>query len=288
MEPRKYRKIPVEIDAMQWTPDVSAEEIIAWIEAEGHEAEYDYDAGGDTGPNGEDWGEFIIRTLEGNMYVSPYDYIVQGVIGEFYPVKPNVFMDTYAMSESEEEPEVFILHCYPNHWPHKGDCFRRTDTPYKKNMLRKNVQFCGTHGGVWIHAPSIQDGCDKGTPGSPCKVRVPTYTNEYISDDNDGEWHSMIGHVAPAVLITRIASENGLNPEDFDQKDEAGWQYKVAKHVEHSYATYEDIDDRNSWSWDTIESFVDQGGVWPHSWDRGFLESSEGLIPITSFTFRSL
>jgi hypothetical protein len=36
-----------------------------------------------------------IRTLEGNMYVMPGDWIIKGVKGEFYPCKPDIFELTY-------------------------------------------------------------------------------------------------------------------------------------------------------------------------------------------------
>ena len=36
-----------------------------------------------------------IKTLEGWMHVSVGDYIIQGVQGEVYPCKPDIFADTY-------------------------------------------------------------------------------------------------------------------------------------------------------------------------------------------------
>lgn len=40
-------------------------------------------------------GELYIKTLEGWMHVSVGDYIIQGVQGEVYPCKPDIFADTY-------------------------------------------------------------------------------------------------------------------------------------------------------------------------------------------------
>lgn len=37
----------------------------------------------------------FIRTLEGNMKVSEGDYVIQGVQGEFYPCKRDIFNSTY-------------------------------------------------------------------------------------------------------------------------------------------------------------------------------------------------
>lgn len=39
--------------------------------------------------------ELVIKTLEGDMTASPGDYIIQGLRGEFYPCKPDVFSLKY-------------------------------------------------------------------------------------------------------------------------------------------------------------------------------------------------
>ncbi|MGH8272465.1 MAG: hypothetical protein ACRESG_09090 [Gammaproteobacteria bacterium] len=74
----KYRKRPVEIEAVQFTPFTigECEEFV----------------GGDMGrtPDG-----YVIATLEGAMHVSVGDWIIRGVKGEFYPCKPDIFAATY-------------------------------------------------------------------------------------------------------------------------------------------------------------------------------------------------
>ncbi len=40
-------------------------------------------------------GHGWIDTLEGGHRVCPGDYIIQGVAGEFYPCKPDIFKETY-------------------------------------------------------------------------------------------------------------------------------------------------------------------------------------------------
>jgi hypothetical protein len=37
----------------------------------------------------------VIKTLEGDMIASPGDWIVTGIKGEKYPVKPDIFAETY-------------------------------------------------------------------------------------------------------------------------------------------------------------------------------------------------
>lgn len=39
----------------------------------------------------------MIETLEGLLVVSPGDWVIRGVKGEFYPVKPDIFLDTYVI-----------------------------------------------------------------------------------------------------------------------------------------------------------------------------------------------
>lgn len=39
--------------------------------------------------------ELFIKTLEGIHHVSVGDYIIQGVKGELYPCKPDIFEETY-------------------------------------------------------------------------------------------------------------------------------------------------------------------------------------------------
>lgn len=77
---RRFRKKPVEIEAMQFTED-NAAAVNAFI----GEAGYAY-----SGPEC-----CRIQTLEGTMYASPGDWIIKGVKGEFYPCKPDVFEATY-------------------------------------------------------------------------------------------------------------------------------------------------------------------------------------------------
>lgn len=40
-----------------------------------------------------------IKTLEGTMTAEPGDFIIQGVEGEIYPCKPDIFHKTYEVAE---------------------------------------------------------------------------------------------------------------------------------------------------------------------------------------------
>ena len=93
MTPKKYRKRPVVIEAMQWDGMniEAALEFMAPIEAlpnpDGH-----VQSGVGYVPA---IGQVDIPTLEGTMSANPGDWIIKGVAGEFYPCKPDIFAATY-------------------------------------------------------------------------------------------------------------------------------------------------------------------------------------------------
>lgn len=97
----KYRKLPVEIEAIQWNGD-NYSEIYEFINSSNND-----DLGkkmnklfikslGELVVNRK---EIIIKTLEGKMIANIGDYIIKGVAGEFYPCKPDIFEKTYEKVE---------------------------------------------------------------------------------------------------------------------------------------------------------------------------------------------
>lgn len=88
----KYRKKPVVVDAflfeapgLRTTKDPTSEYFIPpWaIEAQSK------------GTLFFSYGELYVNTLEGTHHVSKGDYIIQGVKGELYACKPDIFELTY-------------------------------------------------------------------------------------------------------------------------------------------------------------------------------------------------
>ncbi len=75
----KYRKKPIVIEAMQYRKHKIAA-VLDFCD----ELKYN--------PHN---NEYYVNTLEGTMKVSEGDYIIQGVNGEFYPCKPDIFEKTY-------------------------------------------------------------------------------------------------------------------------------------------------------------------------------------------------
>ncbi len=93
MAAQTFRKKPVEISAMQYC-DCHPEPIIEWSGAKFIEVSTDKSREDD--PNYFVKERFLaIKTLEGEMIVSPGDWVIRGVQGEFYPCKPDIFDATY-------------------------------------------------------------------------------------------------------------------------------------------------------------------------------------------------
>ena len=84
----KYRKKPVVIEAVEWN---GANHLITETFMKGSGARIDYSE--------KQLGVIKIPTLEGMMTASIGDFIIKGVNGEFYPVKPDIFEKTYEKAE---------------------------------------------------------------------------------------------------------------------------------------------------------------------------------------------
>lgn len=83
----KFRKKPIEIEAVQWN-GMTVSETPDWIV----NALFIGNNPGGIFRLGED---VHIHTSEGVMIASPNDWIIRGVKGELYPCKPDIFEATY-------------------------------------------------------------------------------------------------------------------------------------------------------------------------------------------------
>jgi hypothetical protein len=88
----KFRKKPVEIEAREWTEADTAYDLIEWADGT---VDYDPYTSGPSSPTGEDWGRLSVETLEGEHLLTPGDWLIKGVKGEFYGCKPDVFEASY-------------------------------------------------------------------------------------------------------------------------------------------------------------------------------------------------
>ena len=89
----KFRKKPVVIEARELTresgPDLAKWSGGRWLSLYGR------------GDRGEDISHVVIPTLEGDHRADLGDFIIQGVKGEFYPCKPDIFAATYDPASEE-------------------------------------------------------------------------------------------------------------------------------------------------------------------------------------------
>ena len=77
----EYRKRPVIIQAVQFNGKSSVKSL--------------QELGLDISNPEHEIDEVIISTKEGDMKASLGDYVIKGIKGEFYPCKPDIFIETY-------------------------------------------------------------------------------------------------------------------------------------------------------------------------------------------------
>ena len=81
-----YRKIPVVIEAVEWTGK-NVNEILEFTKSKDNLFFREIP--------GSFMTRMFIRTLEGDMQAHIGDFIIKGIKGEFYPCKPDIFHLTY-------------------------------------------------------------------------------------------------------------------------------------------------------------------------------------------------
>ena len=96
-EPTRWRKKPVEIEAVQFTGH-NYDRIASWMGAAATTM---------ISPDGT--LDLHIETLEGTLHVSPDDWVIRGVQGEFYPCKPDIFEQTYEPAEPHPVARVELF-----------------------------------------------------------------------------------------------------------------------------------------------------------------------------------
>jgi len=91
--PSKFRKKPVVIEAMQidFHDNDGVHQIMKWAGDSVRFFNYD--------PSVNHFYAAEVATLEGVMSAMQGDWLIQGVHGEFYPCKPDIFEKTYEVAE---------------------------------------------------------------------------------------------------------------------------------------------------------------------------------------------
>lgn len=99
----KYVKKPVVIEAIKWEGQQELEALPVWLQEAIKEQTVWFAIASykDLTPI------MLIETLEGTHRAQVGDYIIQGVKGELYPCKPDIFESTYEeVLEAEEEKKT--------------------------------------------------------------------------------------------------------------------------------------------------------------------------------------
>ncbi len=82
----KFKKLPVVVDAVMWDGE-NVGEMVGFMHRTPAEL---------VGDN----CKLRIFTLEGVMEAWPGDWIIKGIAGEFYPCRPDIFVQTYEPAEA--------------------------------------------------------------------------------------------------------------------------------------------------------------------------------------------
>lgn len=89
-----YKKKPITVQAIKFTRE-NWDEIIAFTNGTAHTLKIEKRINGEC--------TCIIPTLEGEHIAKEGDYIIKGIKGEFYPCKPDIFVQSYTLSEKQEK-----------------------------------------------------------------------------------------------------------------------------------------------------------------------------------------
>jgi hypothetical protein len=106
--PSRYRKKPVEIEAVQVAYE-NRMEVAEWCGG----------ACPPASPSGTVYapGLMSIQTLEGDLWASTGDWVIRGVAGEFYPCKPDIFDQTYEPCASGQHVMNCVAPSAASHGP---------------------------------------------------------------------------------------------------------------------------------------------------------------------------
>lgn len=97
----KYKKKPVVIEAQLLTEE-NYVEVHDWVRDVDSSSIYGAVIGMIRAEK-EKYNGLPIPTLEGVMVARIGDYVIKGIQGEFYPCKPDIFIATYELVETQED-----------------------------------------------------------------------------------------------------------------------------------------------------------------------------------------
>lgn len=261
MEPKKFRKRPVQIEAMQWDGTAEgATPIIDWILSGGGTASFRC-----VDPNGCEAGDgsehvLAITTLEGTMQAGPGWWVIKGIKGEFYPCKPDIFAQSCAeqpeMNLPDEVSDLELLSSFDaEFWAESFQgIYRRLAHQGYANPWQQPIDDTGWLIGWFANA--LQRGFDEGRRTMPLmtgyaiadamdrgdSVLVQFLTGDdgavYLADERNDEypdgtpsswWREHVGQIAVAAYVSEEvgAPLPDLDPGMWERADYEGGQDEV-------------------------------------------------------------
>ena len=82
----KYRKKPLCIEAIEWT-GANVDDLDQFMDHKAYSIIDD---------------QLYIETIEGTLHADKGDYVIRGIKGEYYPCKPDIFLETYEPVDNDE------------------------------------------------------------------------------------------------------------------------------------------------------------------------------------------
>lgn len=134
MKPLKFRKLPVIIEAIQWTGK-NFKDVQNFCTSM-------VDMGSVTGEGNVllSW-PLMIPTLEGNRTAVTGDWIIKGVRGEFYPCKPDIFEMTYK-PDNRRSPALDACGTECKHMRESGEPLVCLECENNSNYIAEKPVFC--------------------------------------------------------------------------------------------------------------------------------------------------
>ena len=97
-------------------------------------------------------GKWIIKTLEGPLEVKPGDWVITGVHGEHYPIKADIFAETYEMVPDNKEADMDEYASTKDPWEGRSKKMRCASCMYYARKSTIPKQFIGR---CRRHAPTM-------------------------------------------------------------------------------------------------------------------------------------
>ena len=182
----EYRKKPVVVNAIRWD-GTNADAVREFVKDDSGLSMVT-----DFRPQIEAYGRvgnakcFCIETLEGNMTAREGDWIIKGVVGEFYPCKPEIFAATY-------EPAALPLLPQPAALPSRNWTMELLDAISKRFSAREPST--GAWAEQWRSVEEAVIVWRENLPAAPDEARVREWAEKFTKQvcDYPSESREFVG-----------------------------------------------------------------------------------------------